>query len=131
MPIKNSQLAATRMFSENVSALLHGRGLKAKQLATWCRKSENWISKILKNKSQARMEDLDRIADFFGLATYQLFQPGISRVTERRHSTDRRSGRDRRVSHEHRLMHEVRDELERVRPRGRFRAKEKAGTEKA
>lgn len=121
MAVKNSQLAAPRMFSENVSALLHARNQKAKSLALWCRKSENWISKILKNKTQARMEDLDRIADFFGIATYQLFQPGISSITERRRAQDRRSGQDRRISHEHRLMMEVRQEIERHRPQGRFR----------
>lgn len=109
------------MFAENVSALLSARDLNAKQLAMWCRKSENWISKILKGKSQARMQDFDRIADFFGMATYQLFQPGISMFTERRSGRDRRNGQDRRISHETRMMREVEQELERVRPRGRFR----------
>ena len=42
---------------------------------------------------------LDRIADFFGIATYQLLQPGISPLTERRSGLDRRLGRDRRISH--------------------------------
>lgn len=112
---------APRLFAANVSALLDARHQTQKELANWCRKSEVWISKILKTERQARMEDLDRIADFFGLATFQLFQPGISAVTERRRAEDRRSGRDRRVSQELRQMREVAQEIERVRPKGRFR----------
>ena len=44
------------------------------------------------------LKHLDRIADFFGIATYQLLQPGISPLTERRSGRERRTGHDRRVS---------------------------------
>lgn len=38
----------------------------------------------------------DRIADFFGVETYQLLQPGVASLTERR-KAERRNGRERRV----------------------------------
>jgi hypothetical protein len=72
-------------------------------LAVWCHKTDGWLSKILADEpdhAKARglpVKYLDRIADFFGLATYQLLQPGISALTERRKGTERRSGRDRRI----------------------------------
>lgn len=116
-------LTAPRLFAANVQALLRLRGQSQRDLAAWCRHSEVWISKILRCEREARMKDLDRMADFFGLATYQLFQPGLTKATERRRGGDRRSGQDRRLSHEHRQMREVEQELERVRPRGRFRVK--------
>jgi transcriptional regulator with XRE-family HTH domain len=121
MSQKSPHLKTTVLFTENLLALLHARRQSQDSLARWCHKSPVWISKILHGERQARMEDLDRIADFFGLATYQLFQPGISTLTERRKGGERRSGRDRRISHEARLMAEVRNEMERVRPGGRFR----------
>lgn len=115
MAQRRDDIKATYLFTENVKTLLDRRHHTQKELADWCHRSEVWISKILKRERQTRMEDLDRIATFFGLATYQLFQPGISPLTERRRGGDRRAGRDRRVSHAHRLMHEVGDQLEHVR----------------
>jgi hypothetical protein len=41
---------------------------------------------------------LDAFADYFGIETYQLFQPGISQLTERRSGGDRRATADRRVN---------------------------------
>lgn len=120
MPAKHPDLKAVFIFTENVLELLHRRHLTQRELANWCHKSEVWISKILKRERQARMDDLDKIADFFGLATYQLFQPGISAHVERRSGRDRRNGQDRRISQAHRVMLKVKDELERVRPHGRF-----------
>ena len=67
-------------------------------LALWCRRSDAWLSKILgKDNRNVPLEYLDRIADFFGLATYQLFQPGLGGVGERRKG-ERRTGNDRRIS---------------------------------
>jgi hypothetical protein len=90
---------ANRQMKQNVSALLKGRHLTQKDLAMWCRKSESWASKILDLNSTREfpLKYWDRIADFFGVATYQLLQPGISAVTERRR-TQRRSAQERRVS---------------------------------
>lgn len=107
-------MKATYILKRNIESLLTARGLKQHDLAVWCRRSDAWISKILSDTSNPRndrgvpLRDLDRIADFFGLAAYQLFQPGISPLTERRKGADRRSGRDRRVSH---LTQQVRGAL--------------------
>lgn len=99
-------MKATFLLRQNIRALLRARGQKDSDLAQWCKKSRAWISKILAEDRDDRtkvrelnVRDLDRIADFFGLATYQLFQPGISPLTERRSGHDRRSGRDRRIGH--------------------------------
>lgn len=107
-------MKATFLLKKNIEALLSARGQSQHDLASWCRRSDAWISKILSETSNPKSErgvplrDLDRIADFFGLAAYQLFQPGISPLTERRKGGDRRSGRDRRVSH---LTQELRGAL--------------------
>lgn len=97
---------ANRQMKQNVIALLKGRRLTQKDLADWCRRSETWASKILDLDSTREfpLKYWDRIADFFGISTYQLLQPGVSALTERRKG-DRRSGRDRRVSRRH-LAHE-------------------------
>ena len=96
---------AKSMFRENVLALLQARGQRPHDLAAWCRRTDSWLSKILgKDNRNLPIAYLDRIADFFGLAPYQLFQPGISPLTERRKLTERRAGRDRRVSRRSGLM---------------------------
>lgn len=110
-------MKADRMLAENISALLRERGQRQRDLAQWCHHSDVWISAILAGKRAAHMKDLDRIADFFGIATYQLFQPGISRFTERRSGKERRAGRDRRVGHTFRVMGEVASDIESARKR--------------
>lgn len=82
----------------NVRALLYARKESQADLASWLKHSRSWINKFLNGERQVQLKDLDRIADFFGLATYQLFQPGISPITERR-IQERRKGRDRRIGH--------------------------------
>jgi transcriptional regulator with XRE-family HTH domain len=92
-------LKAHLLLKSNVDALLHARGQTRKELAVYCRRTESWISQIFtKQERNIPLKYLDRIADFFGIATYQLFQPGITPLTERRRGADRRSGRDRRLS---------------------------------
>ena len=92
-------MQANRLMKQNVDALLRARGQTRKDLAVWCRKTESWISKIMKEeRREFPMKYFDRIADFFGLATYQLLQPGLSPLTERRSKVSRRVVRDRRVS---------------------------------
>lgn len=90
------------LLRHNIDALLSARGLTRKDLAQWCRRKESWLSKALSDDPKNANRELptkywDRIADFFGLATYQLIQPGISPLTERRGGADRRRGRDRRI----------------------------------
>lgn len=114
----STDMRASGLLKHNIDALLTGRRQNRKDLADWCRRSESWISKIFSSpKREIPLKYLDRIADFFGLATYQLFQPGISELTERRVHSDRRTGRDRRQSHAQRVMFDVGQELARLRPR--------------
>lgn len=98
-------MQATRLLKHNIETLLKARGQTQHDLAQWCRRTDAWLSKILSDSpenNQSRSVPLkyyDRIADFFGIATYQLFQPGISPLTERRGGRERRTGLDRRISH--------------------------------
>lgn len=94
---------APNLLIQNIRALLRERGQKQGELAFWMKKTETWASQALNGRRNFQLQDLDRIAEFFGLAAYQLFQPGISPLTERRTGRDRRSGQDRRVSHVQRL----------------------------
>lgn len=96
-------MKTTLLLAKNVQALLHGRREPPIALAKWCGHSGAWLSAILAGKRQFRMPDLDRMADFFGVSSYQLLQPGISALTERRHVKDRRL-RDRRIGHPQRAM---------------------------
>jgi len=92
-------MTANKVMKANVDALLRARGQTRKDLAVWCRKTESWISKIMKeDRREFPMKYFDRISDFFGIATYQLLQPGITPLTERRSKLPRRSGQDRRLS---------------------------------
>ena len=92
-------MQANALMKYNVSALLRARGLTQKDLAQWCRRSQGWISKILKeDRREFPMKYWDRIGDFFGIAAYQLLQPGIAGMAERRKGGDRRAGRDRRIA---------------------------------
>ena len=88
------------LLRRNLEALLQARGQTQHDLAFWCRRSDAWLSKILDDNANRGLplKYLDRIADFFGIAAYQLFQPGITPLLERRKG-DRRAGMDRRVAH--------------------------------
>lgn len=109
-------MRADRILSENVLALLRARGQNQRDLAQWCGHSETWLSSILRGERNFVVRDYDKIADFFGIAVYQLFQPGISPLTERRKGRDRRSGRDRRISHAQREMMTLRESIDAARP---------------
>lgn len=101
-------LRADLLLAQNIRSLLHARRVEAGALAAWCGHQPPWISKILKGERGAQVKDLGKIADFFGLTVAQLFQHGISPLTERRHETrrsggERRTGEDRRQPIESRL----------------------------
>jgi hypothetical protein len=51
---------------------------------------------ILESSREFPLKYWDKIADFFGISTYQLLQPGVSQLTERR-KAQRRSGVERRT----------------------------------
>lgn len=83
------------VLNENVRELLRRRGLSQRDLADWMGHHETWLSKILKEERGLKLKEVDRMADFFGMKSYQLLAPGIGPLTERRRG-DRRSGRERR-----------------------------------
>lgn len=91
---------AQLLLKRNIDSLLRARGQSRHDLAMWCRRTDAWLSKIMDVQGQRGLplKYLDRIADFFGIAAYQLLQPGIAPLMERR-KAERRSGVDRRVSH--------------------------------
>lgn len=92
-------MKATFLLKHNITTMLKARGQTRHDLAFYCRRSDAWLSKLMSDENRnVPVKYFDRIADFFGIATYQLFQPGISPLTERRRGSDRRSGQDRRIS---------------------------------
>lgn len=96
-------MKAPLILAQNIEALLRGRHLTNHDLAQYCHHTDTWISNVLAGNRNISLPDLDHIAAFFGIETYQLFQPGISQLTERRKG-DRRSGRERRIGHSARAM---------------------------
>lgn len=108
-------LKAPFVIRQNLSALLAARKETPSALARYVGKHKTWISQFLTGKrDELQLGDLDKIAAFFGIATYQLFQPGISRLTERRSSIERRTGQERRVGHNRRLLESLQSELNKV-----------------
>lgn len=100
-------MKASYLLRQNIKTILKARGQTAHELAVWCHKDDSWLSKILSDKATTEKDDkakglplrhIDRIASFFGVQVYQLFQPGISHLAERRQGRDRRAGGDRRLS---------------------------------
>lgn len=101
-------LRANHLLKKNIDSMLKARGQSRRELAMWTlrtthqNRADSWISHIFGAKGyddrEIQIKYLDRIADFFGVSVYQLFQPGISHLTERRKHTDRRAGTDRRIS---------------------------------
>jgi transcriptional regulator with XRE-family HTH domain len=97
------EVRADLLLRRNIEALLTARRLDAKALARWCGHKGPWISKILAGERGVQLDDLGKIADFFGLSVSQLFQHGISALFERRRRS-RRSGADRRMSPDRRKV---------------------------
>lgn len=94
-----SPLRANLLLKQNIDGLLQDRGYTRKDLAQWCHRTEGWISKIFRRpEREFPTKYLDRMADFFGLQAWQLFQPGITRASERRKRIDRRQRAERRVA---------------------------------
>jgi transcriptional regulator with XRE-family HTH domain len=118
-------MKADRVLSENIQHLLRKRGQSQKDLAFWCGHTETWLSSILRGDRHFRILDYDRIADFFGIAVYQLFQPGISPLTERRSGRERRGGQDRRISQAQRAMLELQKQIDPHRVRRRVNGADK------
>lgn len=81
---------------ENLVALMRTRGMTQDELARAVGRKKSWLNKFLKGSRQIQIVDIDRMADYLGVSTYQLFQPGVSRFAERRVG-ERRTGQDRRL----------------------------------
>lgn len=82
-------MKANLLLKQNIRTLLDRRREDQIALARWVRPGVKnpapWLSQILSSQTREfQTRYLDRIADFFGIATYQLLQPGISPLTERR-----------------------------------------------
>jgi len=112
-------LKALHILRSNVRGLLLKRKESEALLATCLGfKHRSSLNKFLNSERAGfQMWRLDRLAAFFGLPVYQLFQPGITPLTERREGKDRRSGHDRRVGHAHRAAAAVAHEITARRPR--------------
>lgn len=95
------ELRADVLLAQNIRALLDARRLDDQALAIWCGHKGAWLSKALSGERGIRLKDLGKIADFFGLTVAELFQHGISPLTERRRF-ERRSGSDRRTGEDRR-----------------------------
>lgn len=93
---------AKYLLAENIRALLRHRGIDDGDLAFFCGHQPSWISKFLNQHRGMSLEDIGKVADFFGLTVSELFSPGISAVTERRGRT--RRVRDDRRTHVERRM---------------------------
>lgn len=112
-------LKATIQVRENIRELMRVRQFEQKDVAFGSRRHPTWINKILKGTRPIKVADLDTVADILGVATYQLLQPGISAISERRSGKERRTGQDRRLSHQQRIIRAVASEIDRAHPRRR------------
>lgn len=110
-------LKSAALLRAHIADLLMIRKEDQQSLARACGHERSWINKVINGHRALQIEDLDNIAKFFGIATYQLFQPGIAPISERRSRPDRRQGRERRIGHQQREMHGVAEELKRHRAR--------------
>jgi transcriptional regulator with XRE-family HTH domain len=115
-------MRAARLLAENVSALLKKKGMKQTDLAQWCRHSDVWVSQFLRGERNWQLDDLDRVADFLGLDTHELFRPGIAAETDRRVA-------QRRVNPERRVGHAVRNAVELAARIDPSRARKESGRE--
>lgn len=109
-------MKAARIVAENVSALLKRENYHQTDLAQHCKRSDPWVSQFLRGERTWQLDDLDKVADFFGMDTFELFRPGIAQRSERR-GVQRRAGVDRRVRHDLRNAQQLHGQIETARPR--------------
>lgn len=105
------------VLKRNLAHLLTDRKENQATLARAVGHSKAWINKFLNDttdRTEIKIKDVDQLASFFGVEPYQLFQPGISRLTERRTGVERRSGRERRIGAQGRQLAGLRTELNKV-----------------
>lgn len=91
----------------NIEALLARDHVTPAALAMACGgKDRSWMTRFLnQQRHELQLEDIEKIADFFGKQVYELFHPRTSTVTDRRvDKGDRRAGIERRKGHVKRDM---------------------------
>jgi len=92
-------LTPNELMKANVKGLLSLREKTPEDLAKFCHNTKSWIVKIFaEERREFPTKYYQRIAKFLGVEVYQLFQPGVLGIAERRSGTDRRKVLDRRVS---------------------------------
>ena len=123
-PVQQHHRKALSLIRENIRTLLARRGESQTALARYCGHDKSWINKFLNEGRGVQLDDLDKIAAYFGIEPYQLMQPGISRFTERRTGMERRTNTDRRIGHTGRLVNTLQSELNKV---PRFAAPQRGG----
>jgi transcriptional regulator with XRE-family HTH domain len=93
--------SAGELLRRNVLELMRSRGLNQTALATKLGHSQPWLSRRLSGKGghggRFQFEDVDRLANVFGLSPAQLLCAGQGQW-DRRRGSDRRRGEDRRVN---------------------------------
>jgi len=115
LDIPFTTMRASALLKANIEALLKLQHKSKADLEKWCRKKGGWLSHALNEPARGLpVKHLDRIADFFGKDTYELFRYGP--VSERRSGKDRRAGGERRKSPDERLMMEVAGRVADARP---------------
>lgn len=106
-------MKAQYIIVQNIRALLVARGAAAKDLAFFAGHQPAWLSKILSGERGIQCEDVDKIADFFGLTAADMFSYGIAPLLERRKAErrvnlgDRRQGERRQGSDAQRLYRQI------------------------
>ena len=111
-PLRDKDLPAVNykavvQLRENLKGLLVSFKVNQKDLAHAIGRHPTTLNKFLQGTRELQFEDVDQIADFFGLKVYELFQPGGSRLTDRRSGLERRQGKERRIGPAHRMMQTV------------------------
>jgi transcriptional regulator with XRE-family HTH domain len=90
-------MTANEQLQINVKELMVWRKLTQAQLSDKLGVSQPWLSKRLTGVTPFQIEDVDAIADAFGLSPAQLLCAGQGQW-DRRRGSDRRRGEDRRVN---------------------------------
>jgi transcriptional regulator with XRE-family HTH domain len=92
---RDSPLTANALLQVNVKELMRWRKLTQAELSAKLGVSQPWLSKRLTGVTPFQIEDVDSIANAFGLTASQLLCAGQGQW-DRRRGDDRRRGEDRR-----------------------------------
>lgn len=99
-------VAAIDILRRRVDALLHHSGKSRKELALYVGKQPSWTTDFLLGHNGLKLQDLDKIARFFGISVPSLFELDGYRFRDRRRSQRRAGVADRRCNGERRKAQE-------------------------